>query len=242
MHLDELSAQARSGVSVEAHEAYFRQLLGDVDEPTAPFGLLNVHGDGTASDEARLEVEPALAGRVRAQARRLGVSATSLFHVAWAHVLARVSGRDDVVFGTVLFGQLEGGAGAERALGLFSNTLPVRVRVGHDDAQDSVRGVQKQLAELMHHQHAPLALAQRCSAVPAPTPLFAALLNYRHTPSRASRPETDRPHGLDGVYTLHTEERTNYPITLSVDDRGEAFTLTALAEPTAGPAALCAYI
>jgi hypothetical protein len=68
-----LVAQARLGVSREEHEAYFRKLLGDVEEPTAPFGLLNVQGDGTGVEEARLRVDADLGRRIRERARKLGV-------------------------------------------------------------------------------------------------------------------------------------------------------------------------
>jgi hypothetical protein len=87
-------------VSKEEHEVYFRRLLADVEEPTAPFGQLDVRGDGTGIAEARLRVDATLARRVRERARLLGMSAASFFHTAWAQVLARVSGREDVVFGS----------------------------------------------------------------------------------------------------------------------------------------------
>src|SRR5205809_4697435 len=94
----------------------------------------------------------------------------------------------------------------------------------------SVREVQRHLAELLRHEHAPLALAQRCSGVAAPTPLFSALLNYRHSAVDGS---ADR-RAWEGIEVLHAEERTNYPLTLSVDDLGAGFTLTAqVAAPVA---------
>src|SRR5256885_4749940 len=77
-------------------------MLGDVQEPTAPFGLLDVQGDGARTNEVRQVLDGGLAARLRQQSRRHGVSAAALFHLAWALVLARTSGRDDVGVGTVL--------------------------------------------------------------------------------------------------------------------------------------------
>src|SRR5262249_55163528 len=99
-----------------------------------PFGLLDVRGDGTGIEEAYLALEGDLARGMRANARRLGVSTASLCHLAWAQVLARVSGREDVVFGTGLFGRMQGGAGSDRVMGLLIKTLPVRIQIGEEGA------------------------------------------------------------------------------------------------------------
>ncbi|HEU4559961.1 MAG TPA: amino acid adenylation domain-containing protein, partial [Longimicrobium sp.] len=218
-------AQARLGVSQDEHERFFRGLLGDVEEPTAPYGLLDVWGEGQGIADARLPVTGDLAVRLRRRARALGVSAASLFHLAWAQVLARVSGRSDVVFGTLLFGRMQAGEGAARVIGPFINTLPVRIGVGEEGAEAAVRRTHVLLADLLRHEHASLSLAQRCSRVVAPAPLFTSLLNYRYVGG------SDRASGSaepgEGVRGLRFQERTNYPVALAVDDRGDEFSLAA---------------
>ncbi|QTB52096.1 non-ribosomal peptide synthetase [Burkholderia pseudomallei] len=227
-------AQARLGVSEADHQAYFRAKLGDIDEPTAPFGLLSVQGDGREIAEAARTLKPKLSGALRGHARRLGVSAASMMHVAWGLVLSRTTGRQDVVFGTVLFGRMQGGAQSDRSLGLFINTLPVRMRVAQTGVEASVKETHAQLAELMRHEHAPLVLAQRCSGVPAQTPLFTSLLNYRY-----SKPKVAAAHIADGIELLDGHERTSYPLSMTVDDHERDFTIVAKVCERIGPQRVC---
>ncbi|WP_244124924.1 condensation domain-containing protein, partial [Burkholderia gladioli] len=160
-------AQARLGVTRDEHLTFFREMLADIDEPTLPFGLQDVQGEGRDVSETRLELDAALAARIRHPAREQGVSAASLFHLAWAQVIGRASGRDDVVFGTVLFGRMQGLAHTQAALGLFINTLPVRIGLA-DGVREALRRTHARLARLLRHEHAPLALAQQRSGVAAP--------------------------------------------------------------------------
>ncbi|WP_329579236.1 amino acid adenylation domain-containing protein [Kitasatospora sp. NBC_01250] len=216
----EYVAQSRLRISRQEHEEFFAGLLADVEEPTAPFGVLDVRGDGSGLGEVRRVLAPELAKRVREGARRLGVSAATLFHVVWARVVAATSGREDVVFGTVLFGRMSAGVGADRVPGLFINTLPVRLSAGLG-VGEAVRTMRGRLADLLEHEHAPLALAQKASGVSGQLPLFTSLLNYRHSPATDAAGE-----GLAGVEFLHGHESTNFPLIAAVDDTGSGFALT----------------
>ena len=121
--------KSRMAVSQQEHESFFRAMLGDVQEPTAPFGMRNVHGDGSNIRQANHYLEPTLGQRLRALARQLKTSPANLCHLAWAQVVALTSSRKDVVFGTIMSGRIQGGEGADQAMGLFVNTVPVRIKI-----------------------------------------------------------------------------------------------------------------
>ncbi|MFM9437456.1 amino acid adenylation domain-containing protein [Janthinobacterium sp. CG_23.3] len=224
-----------STVNEQDHEVFFRHLLAGVTEPTAPFGL--VGAAEAVPNCATLALEARLARRLRERAGALGVRAASLVHLAWAQVLAQVSARRDVLFGTVLFGPA-----TAHSVGEPVNTLPVRVDVDGQSAADSVRQMDAQLRRLHQHAHAPAALVRRCSALAAALPLFSALLSYRRTsptPDDAATTAAAAPgaapfapppcplllevHERDGEFVLTTQVSAPLPA-----ERLAAYMLTAL--------------
>ncbi|MGY2402327.1 amino acid adenylation domain-containing protein [Pseudomonas sp. SDO5271_S396] len=226
-------AQARSPARQVAHEAFFRERLGDVDEPTLAFGLQERQADRAQTEEAERALNDNLNQRLHSQVRGLGVSLASLLHLAWAQVLSRVSGRNDVVFGTVLLGRLQAGEGADRALGMFINTLPLRLRLAGQSVTEALSDTHLQLSALLAHEQASLALAQRCSAA---SPLFNSLLNYRHT-------DAERDLNLiPGIALLSSEDILSYPLMLTVDDIGSGLRLKAKAPRKVGAERLLDYL
>ncbi|MBD2816427.1 amino acid adenylation domain-containing protein, partial [Xenorhabdus sp. Flor] len=232
-----LIAQARLGVSQTEHTRFFTDMLAEVEEPTLSFGVTEVHSDGSQMMEYHQMLAAALNDRLRAQARHLGVSLAALCHLAWAQVLSRTSGQEKVVFGTVLFGRMQTGEGAGSGMGLFINTLPLRLDINETPVRDSVRAVHTRLAGLLAHEHASLVLAQRCSGVASGMPLFNTLLNYRYNLLPEGSAET-----LDGIEFLGEQERTNYPFALSVEEFGDALGLTAHVVQPFDPARICSYM
>ncbi|KAF9998855.1 hypothetical protein BGZ65_005707, partial [Modicella reniformis] len=218
-----LIAQARLGMSEEDHERFFTEMLADIDTPSLPFGVTEVHDQDHEIVESHRMLPQDLNDRLRAQAKRLGVSLASVCHLAWGLVISRTSGEDRVVFGTVLFGRMGSGPGSDTAMGLFINSLPIRVDLA-GGVLKAVLQTHDRLASLLEHELAPLTLAQRCSSVPSGTPLFSSLLNYRH--NATLREETQI---APGIQLLESYERTNYPFNMSVEDFGTSLGVTALA-------------
>src|SRR5262249_38386315 len=120
------------------------------------------------------------------------------------------SGEDDVVFGTTVSGRSASLPGIETMLGLFINTLPVRVRVpAGEDVVAWLERLQAQLAELRRFEWSPLAEVQGWSEAPRGVPLFESLVVFENYP--VDRALLQRGSGLN-VRDVRTDERTNYPL------------------------------
>ena len=95
------------------------------------------------------------------QARARGLTLNTYIQAAWAMLLGRLTGRDDVVFGITVAGRPPEIAGIESMVGLFINTLPLRVKL---KAEQPIAALLTQLQDsqsrLMAHQHLGLAEIQ----------------------------------------------------------------------------------
>src|SRR5262249_53422768 len=106
--------------------------------------------------------------------------------------------------------------------------------------ESAVKKAHANLAELLLHEHASLALAQRCSGVAATTPLFSAMLNYRHNAMPRHRDGHAGAHA--GIKVVKVKDRANYPLALSVEDYGEALGVTAQVVHPLSADRICGYM
>lgn len=192
-----------------AAENAWRTALTALDEPTR----LTPHADSHASVTPHhrvvslpLELTQALTG----QARQHGLTLSTAVQVAWGLLLARLTGREDIVFGATVSGRPPEVPGIESMIGLFINTLPVRVRL--DPAEtllDLAARLQQEQAELSAHQYLGMADIQRLTDIGGE--LFDTLVVFENYP--LSPEALSEVHGLR-VTGLHTHNDVHYPLAL----------------------------
>ncbi|OPF84592.1 non-ribosomal peptide synthetase [Streptomyces antioxidans] len=203
----------------EAEEAWRRALAG-VDGPTlvAPPDPRR----GPALPETLIEqVDTELAAALGARARSLGLTLNSVVQTVWGLVLGGLTGRDDVVFGETVSGRPPELPGVESMVGLFINTLPVRLRIDPErPLAELVRGLQDQQSELLAHKHLGLAEIQQLAGVEK---LFDAITIFANYPIDTDTLK-DAAEGI-GAVAATTVDATHYTLNLEGTVRGERMTV-----------------
>lgn len=208
-------------------EAFWRGEIGDVSQPT-PLGLARSEGEAPPADrhgERERRLSPETSEAVRQLARAARVTPATVFQAVWALVLARLAGERDIVFGNTVSGRPTDLPGADAMVGLFINTLPLRVRI--DPARpvgDWLRDLQVRTAAAREFEATPLVRAQGWTEVPRDRPLFDTLLVYENYPTGEA---LEGELGALRVEAVQSHERTHYAATLIVAP-GDRFSLLLL--------------
>ena len=210
---------------VSEAETFWRRHLAGFEVPTllpTDSGVTVPNQDtapvapATEFDDFVTSLPPDLTSALDAFSRLYRLTLNTLVQGAWALLLARTSGRRDVVFGATASGRPASLSRSDSVVGLLINTLPVRVSI--DDSQPLLpwlRQLQKRNLELRHFEHTPLARIQGWSAVPRQLPLFETLLVFENYPVAAALEREQRRDGLVISHFLGYSE-TNYPLALGV--------------------------
>jgi amino acid adenylation domain-containing protein/non-ribosomal peptide synthase protein (TIGR01720 family) len=213
---------------VSEAETFWRQQLKGCTAPTA-LGI--DYNGGVATDDiagygkqvgSLTEEETRGLERV---GQEQGVTMHTLIVGAWALLLSRYSGEGEVLIGTTSAGRSAGLTGIEEMVGLFINTLPLRVEV------DERQGLSEWWAELQakhlevrRHEYTPLVRIQGWSEIARGLPLFESLLLFESNTLEASLggavPGTDQgdkgePGGSWAEREVRMVERTSYPLTIT---------------------------
>ncbi|MBQ0826114.1 non-ribosomal peptide synthetase [Streptomyces tagetis] len=196
-----------------AAERAWRRALDGVTEPTLlapPSGA-----DGTAlSRRLSVVLDEELRTGLDTLARTADVTRNTVVQYAWGVLLARHTGRADVVFGATVSGRPPELDGAHDMAGLFINTLPVRVREERGESvRQALARLQDEQSRLSAHQHLGLSHLQRIAGTGE---LFDTLLVFENYPVDADGLRRAERSGALAVTGGESADATHYPLTLAV--------------------------
>lgn len=201
--------------SEEGDAAFWRTRLEGFATPT------EVSGDGEsvesgeeAQGEESLVLPEGIAGTLEALGREHGFTLSTAVLGAWAILLSRYSGEEDVIFGATRAGRGGTVEGAPETVGLFMNTLPVRARVAPErPVLDFLRELREEQVAVRPYEHTPLFRVQQWAGLPPGTPLFQTIVVF----DRETLESTMRRHGGRwATRSVRLVERLNSPLTLHV--------------------------
>ncbi|WP_084484158.1 amino acid adenylation domain-containing protein [Nocardia anaemiae] len=207
-YLQWLQAQDR-----DAAIAAWREMLAGIDSPTRVTG----GPDRTVTaqvGEIGLNMDATTTAAILDLGRSHGITANTVVQVAWALLVAALTGRSDVVFGNTMSQRPPQLPDVERMVGLLVNTLPVRVRL---EPGETVGGllvrVQSEQAAMLDHQHIGLAELQRATGIPDMFDTAIVLESYPLDQELLARNLSDA--GLRLV-AIDAHDATPYPLSLQV--------------------------
>ncbi|UZW63316.1 amino acid adenylation domain-containing protein [Lysobacter enzymogenes] len=184
-------------------------------DPAAPQGF----------GEHQALLSPALTATLQELARQQRLTLNTIVQGAWALLHGRYTDSDEAIFGAVVSGRPAALAGIQQTVGLFINTLPVRVRLSREASTlDWLQALQAQQAEMGEYEYSPLMQVRGWAGVSGRTPLFDVILAFENYPISSSL--TAGSPGLR-IGEVRAVEQTNYPLTLLVAP-GESLSIRAV--------------
>ena len=201
---------------IDRAEAYWRQTLHGVttSTPLPAARAVSAGSQAQNKDRRKLFLTPAETAALQAFARQHQLTLNTLVQGTWGLLLGRYAGESDVVFGTIVSGRPPELPGIEQMIGLFINSVPVRVQLSEDEAiLPWLQRLQAQQTERSPYEYTPLLQIQGWSGLPRGTSLFDSLLVFENYPVDGAVRE--RGSSFD-IRDIETFEHNNFPLDAAV--------------------------
>ncbi|ASS75346.1 hypothetical protein CIG75_10315 [Tumebacillus algifaecis] len=204
----------------QAAERYWRERLAGFIAPTSL--RIETHRSELRAGERRfteqkMRLSADLTQSLQSFGKQHRLTLNTILQGAWALLLSRYSGEDDVVFGTTVSGRPTDLAGVDKMVGMFINTLPIRQNLlGTTPLVSYLQALQSQQTELRQFEYSPLLDVQAWSDVPRGVPLFETIFVFENYPADEKAAESIDSAADLKITAAATSELTNYPITVIV--------------------------
>ena len=200
---------------LRAAETFWRQQLHGFTTPTR---LLLNRGEAhnlqqpKSYHEQHCCLSATITAALQSQAQQYHLTLSTFVQAAWAILLSRYTDESEVVFGATVSGRPPTLSGVESMVGLFINTLPVRVKVSTaTPLWQWLRQLQAQQVERSQYSWCPLVEIQAISEIPQELPLFESIVVFENYPQDTS---LSNPGGSIQITKRRVIEQTNYPLTV----------------------------
>ncbi|HYH46774.1 MAG TPA: amino acid adenylation domain-containing protein, partial [Thermoanaerobaculia bacterium] len=212
-----------------AAEAFWRRTLAGFTAPTplvlgaTPAGA--PEGDDVGRVHLWLGGSPFAA--LQELGRRRGLTLSTLVQGAWALLLARAGGEEDVVFGVTSAGRPADLPGSADMVGMFINTLPVRARAAPaEPLVPWLQRLQGHELRMRENEHSPLVRIQGWSDVPRGLPLFESIVVFEgFTVETSLSGDQQGDQNRLSIGDVRHVQKTNFPLALNASPQGESLRL-----------------
>ena len=192
-------------------EIFWKKMLKGFSAPTS-LGNVTSRTLENGHGEMEMLLSQKMTDELRKFARTNRLTLNTLFQGAWAVLLSRYSNESEVVFGATVSARPMDLKGAEEMIGLFINTLPVKVRIDNETPVLSLlTGLQEQQIEMRQFEYSPLVEVKRCSDVPGGQNLFNSIVVFENFPIDKAPVEKLKKLKISDV---RYREQSNYPIAI----------------------------
>ncbi len=192
--------------------AFWREQLADFSAPTPLVVDRPPVAEGIAYAEQALELSTEVTKKLKVLAKNQRVTLNTVLQGAWSLLLSRYSGQDDVLFGITLSGRPADLPGVENMVGMFINTLPLRVRVPEEERLGLwLKKLQKLQLKIQQFEYSSLAQIQQLSDIQPGDALFQSIMVFENYPNS----DEDKQQTLR-VSAIQYREQSNYPLAILI--------------------------